>query len=1084
MDGDQEPLSAHHSGINLRISVLRHLPTPVVVLSPSRTVIYLNKAVRRLLGHSDSIRSQNELSYSQDLDDLGIKLLDNTTWTTVLEELLAANIQASQWDNEAQAREVSVVISTRIRVGFNARFTALLSMINADGGSHYVLSIERPSALFDCSSSSSQPAHLDAPLHSLKRAGNYIREPILDVDAARIKQAIFDSSETLGFIISADGKFYLANKKARKVIGNALGGVHGADGDSVRAGLKIWNETFTRRLDQTEYPGIKVIRKRKPFTNYRCGFEHHITKEKIVMSVNGECLYSDDTGEFIGGVCWCYDLQNYNDYVSMEQKRMIASHETICNLMPHLVWTTTPEGLCDYYSDGWCTFTGLSKEESYGMGYTKVIHPDDLPRVLSSWQNDKANGIKGETEVRYRRYDGAYRWSLTRIVPFRDKSGRILKWYGTNTDIHNLVMRRIEAARHKAQIMTVLDHAEVNMFSIDWERKITLAEGALLWKTIGTLALKSDLLGNDILEVFSKVQEGGMPDILDGRVDVVICEDVVGENTFKTRMVAELEHNRIDGGQAPRVIGVLGLSIDITDMKARAKLELDNERLIFEEQAAKDSNQIKSRFLANMSHELRTPTSGIIGMVELLSDDPDLTRDQREFVNSIRLSAKALLTIVNDILDFSKIESNRLDIEEVPFNVSNTVGELSKLLSMFARQKGLTFEYVNKIEDSLEVLGDPGRVRQILSNLLTNALKFTSEGTVSLSVTSQVLGLEQFGEESVEITFVIQDTGIGIEKEVLDKLFTPFRQGDASTARLYGGTGLGLTISRNLATLMGGSINLTSVPRVGSTATFTVPFKVSLRRSTPMSIQIPSRSSPDPGFRLNMSPRPSGSLGPPNPHQRVSQDLLNQDILNQQISTCVTDYYAPTAFSPKSSIRGLEPTLITNNRKDYHVLVVEDNAINQVIAIKTIKKLGFSVEAAWNGKEALSYLLDPSPKKPRPDIILMDVQMPILDGYEATKILRTSKGYNEEGSGAVPLGIERQVVKIRDIPVIAMTASAIQGDKEKCYEAGMDDYLAKPVEKVKLEEMLVKWVGRQRENHSLDEQANDERREPYNINKK
>jgi signal transduction histidine kinase len=186
-------------------------------------------------------------------------------------------------------------------------------------------------------------------------------------------------------------------------------------------------------------------------------------------------------------------------------------------------------------------------------------------------------------------------------------------------------------------------------------------------------------------------------------------------------------------------------------------------------------------------------------MVELLSDDPDLTRDQREFVNSIRLSAKALLTIVNDILDFSKIESNRLDIEEVPFNVSNTVGELSKLLSMFARQKGLTFEYVNKIEDSLEVLGDPGRVRQILSNLLTNALKFTSEGTVSLSVTSQVLGLEQFGEESVEITFVIQDTGIGIEKEVLDKLFTPFRQGDASTARLYGGTGLGLTISRNVS---------------------------------------------------------------------------------------------------------------------------------------------------------------------------------------------------------------------------------------------------------------------------------------------
>jgi signal transduction histidine kinase len=188
-------------------------------------------------------------------------------------------------------------------------------------------------------------------------------------------------------------------------------------------------------------------------------------------------------------------------------------------------------------------------------------------------------------------------------------------------------------------------------------------------------------------------------------------------------------------------------------------------------------------------------------MVDLLAEDPTLSTEQREYVDSIQLSAKALLTIVNDILDFSKIESGRLDIEEVPFNLSNVVGELCKLLSMFAHQKGLSFSYDNILDDSLEVLGDPGRIRQVLSNLLTNALKFTTEGSVRISVSSKPVHPQLAGEDHIEVQFVIEDTGIGIEKHVLDKLFIPFRQGDSSTARLYGGTGLGLTISKNVSRL-------------------------------------------------------------------------------------------------------------------------------------------------------------------------------------------------------------------------------------------------------------------------------------------
>lgn len=193
-------------------------------------------------------------------------------------------------------------------------------------------------------------------------------------------------------------------------------------------------------------------------------------------------------------------------------------------------------------------------------------------------------------------------------------------------------------------------------------------------------------------------------------------------------------------------------------------------------------------------------------MVELLGDDLTLTQEQREYVNSIQLSAKALLTIVNDILDFSKIESGRLDIEEVPFNLSSVVGELCKLLGMFAQQKGLDFIYEDNMDENLEVLGDPGRTRQVLSNLLTNALKFTKDGSVKLTVTSTILQTDD-ATDIVEVQFLIEDTGIGIEKEVLDKLFQPFSQGDSSTARLYGGTGLGLTISKNVSEILSSYMN-------------------------------------------------------------------------------------------------------------------------------------------------------------------------------------------------------------------------------------------------------------------------------------
>jgi len=362
---------------------------------------------------------------------------------------------------------------------------------------------------------------------------------------------------------------------------------------------------------------------------------------------------------------------------------------------------------------------------------------------------------------------------------------------------------------------------------------------------------------------------------------------------------------------------------------------------------------------------------------------------------------------------------------------------------MFAEQKNIDFVYNNTMDDALEVIGDPGRIRQVLSNLLTNALKFTPSGSVCLSVTSRKIDSQTNGNDVIEVRSVVEDTGIGIEQAVLDRLFKPFSQADSSTARLYGGTGLGLTISRQLAKLMHGSVDLQSESSVGTKAIFSLPLKVSSSR---------------PMLRtLHTSPSTFGS--------RINP--LRPSILRSRriIRTFHSEQVPSNGFCVMSSLTMIEAKLPTpsvsvsvgksvhRDKAGIHILVVEDNAINQKIALKTLRKLGYSATSVWNGQEALSYLLKPLPSQPRPSVILMDVQMPVMDGYEATRRLRSDKAYTEADTTA-------GAGTLRDIPIIALTASAIQGDREKCYAAGMDDYLPKPLERDRLEEIIEKWVSK------------------------
>ncbi|MDP6452848.1 MAG: ATP-binding protein, partial [SAR202 cluster bacterium] len=396
------------------------------------------------------------------------------------------------------------------------------------------------------------------------------------------------------------------------------------------------------------------------------------------------------------------------------------------------------------------------------------------------------------------------------------------------------------------------------------------------------------------------------------------------------------------------------ISRDISAAK-RASNELQRARDV-----AEAASSAKSEFLANMSHEIRTPLNAISGFTQLMTGDADFSDKQRNYLNMVSQSAESLSQIVNDILDFSKIEAGKLDFEEAPFDLRTLVVQTVAMFSLKAKEKGLKLN--STIDDNIEntLTGDPGRLGQVLVNLIGNAIKFTDQGSVTLDVRTDVRS-----DSEISLRFSVTDTGVGIPQDRQDAIFDAFSQADSSTTRNYGGTGLGLTIATQLVRHMGGRIWLESQTGVGSKFQFTANFRL------------------------------------------IDETLTTPPSESEQGSKALSEDH------------NSRPGASFNSMK---VLLVEDNDLNQMLASEILELNGYEVVVAENGRRALQ-LIDEIAF----DLVLMDIHMPVLDGYQATRAIR-----------------ESEVITETHIPIIAMTANAMDGDEQKCHEAGMDGFIAKP----------------------------------------
>ncbi|MEO5957559.1 MAG: PAS domain S-box protein [Opitutaceae bacterium] len=800
-----------------------------------------------------------------------------------------------------------------------------------------------------------------------------------------------------------------------------------------------------------------------------------------------------------------------------ESARTVAGNERnlrfLADTMPQLVWTAKPSGEIESLNRRWCFYLGVEDEAQALAAWKEVVHPDDRREMETEWAAMLREERIGIGELRLRRADGEYRWHLWRGHPQRDETGRVLRWVGTSTDIQEqklfaaeleqrVVARSAEVAASEERFRNAFEFAGVGMAIVGLDGR---------WLRVNRSIC--EIVGYPEPELLKKTfQDITHPDDLDA--DLAHVQDLIEGKQRYYHMEKRYFHRegqvvwiRLTASLVRAPNGApLHFVSQIEDVTARKKLEAS---LGLARDQAMMASRLKSEFLANMSHEIRTPMNGIMGMTGLLIDSP-LNDEQREMMRLIQTSAESLLTIIDDILDFSKIEAGKLRIDPQQFDLRDVVEETLALFARRAHEKRL--ELIGDLHLGLDerMLGDAGRIRQVLTNLLGNATKFTERGEVVVRVVPLPAAAHRHA-----FRVEVRDTGIGVAVEARTTLFEPFTQADGTTTRRFGGTGLGLAISRQLIELMGGTIGFES--EVGRGSVFWFELDLPLRNGPPANALPPLPASvrvlvvdDNPTSRevlLGQIARAGAtgqgadnrnaalallraSLAAGQPFQAV---LLDWELGGVASSELATEIRQETAFAavplvllvPATSLgdaghtpqgyaafltkpvreavlhralaRVLADTRETNPAAGWaadaaspiassdataglHLLLVEDNPANQVVTLMQLRKMGHSVDVAANGEQALVRLRSRSY-----NAVLMDCQLPLLDGYETTRRIR---------AGGVA-GLDPR------IPIIAITAYAMEGDRAKCLDAGMNDYVTKPVRIEALHEALLRWgLGR------------------------
>ncbi|HEV2557230.1 MAG TPA: MASE1 domain-containing protein [Microvirga sp.] len=636
-----------------------------------------------------------------------------------------------------------------------------------------------------------------------------------------------------------------------------------------------------------------------------------------------------------------------------------AHHRAVLDGLPQKVWTADPDGRASYYNQRILDYHG-----DLGPGLedrVRLNHPDDERRMLEVRESSMAGGQAFEVEGRLANRLGEYRWHRLSMAPLRDERGEIVEWVGTSLDIHDLKVTKERLRESEASFRLLAENAtDVVLLHRPDPGEAPLYVSPSCERVLGYAPRElADTSLADLLHPADRAAHAG---------------DVAGLTASRQAATA-VYRMRCKGGHWIWVEAVTSLvegsgedtlitSLrDVTERQQQAQ-ELISSREIAELALAqaRNASQAKTDFLASMSHEIRSPLNGILGFAELLAEDRTLGPEQRREVERIQSAGQALLTLVNDILDFSKIEAGQIDLEPLPFSLTDLVEGTIGIVEAQARRKGLDVRVTLDSNAPTGLMGDEMRLRQVLLNFLNNAVKFTAKGSVSLDVT-----LKGEDEHGAVLLFEVRDTGIGIPDDKINRLFKRFSQVDGSITRQFGGTGLGLAICKRLVELMGGQVGVVSAEGVGSTFWFRV-----------------------------VLPRTEA------PPTRLSHEAA------------VAHAHVPKA----------------------RILLVDDIELNRDLAGKILREVGHEVDAACDGLEAIAAV-----QAKIYDVVLMDVQMPVMDGITAVEKIRALQH------------------PCRNVPVIALTANVLQSQVAQLRAAGMNDHVGKPFKKAELLSVVERWLS-------------------------